>query len=238
MQPGQRPLPKRFYREAASAPHEHGYVLTLDGRPARTPRKRPLALASSEAMAAIVAEWQAQESVIDPATMPVTRIVNSALDGVADMMDAVRDEIASYAGSDLVCYRAADPEPLIAAQQEAWDPVLAFARDELGALFVCVTGLTHVAQPEASLQRVRERLAGVNDPVVLAALHVMTTLTGSTLIALAVQAGQLSPEAAWNAAHVDELHQERFWGRDEEAATRRERRRTEFLAAAALVRCA
>lgn len=238
MLPGPRQLPKRFYREANSTPHESGHVLTLDGRPARTPGRRPLALASREAMAEIVAEWQAQETVIDPATMPFTRIVNSALDGVADMMAPVRDEIASYAGSDLVCYRAAEPEVLAAAQRDAWDPVLAFARDDLDALFVCVTGLTHEAQPQASLLRVRERLEGIGEPVVLAGLHVMTTLSGSALIALAVHAGRLPPEAAWDAAHVDELHQERLWGRDEEAVIRRERRRTDFLAAAKLARCA
>jgi chaperone required for assembly of F1-ATPase len=180
-------------------------------------------------------EWQAQALQIDPATMPVTRIVNSALDGVATEIDAVRDEIVKYAGSDLVCYRAAEPDALVHAQTLLWDPVLDFARNDLGAHFVLAQGILFVDQPDHAIAAVRRAVEEVDGAIALACLHVMTTLTGSALIALAVARGQISVEAAWAATHADEDFQIRIWGTDAEALARRERRWTEMKSAADLL---
>ena len=149
-------------------------------------------------------------------------------------MDAVRAEIVAYAGSDLVCYRASEPDSLVQAQKVAWDPVLAFARDALDAWFVATTGLVFVAQPPPALAALARDVERVVDPVRLAALHTMTTLTGSALIALMVARGALDVEAAWRAAHVDEDYQLRAWGADDEALARREARWRDMRAAAAL----
>ncbi len=233
--PEARPLPKRFYERALAEPGPDGFVLTLDGRPARTPGKAPLVLPSLALADAVAAEWQAQAAAIDPATMPLTRLANTAIDGVAPRADAVRDDIARYAASDLVAYRAGDPERLVAAQAEAWDPVLDWARAALGARFILSQGVMFVEQPETSLARVRERLEAERSPFRLASLHVMTTLTGSILIALMQASGALGADAAWQAAHVDELFQEGRWGTDEDALERRARREAEFAAAARML---
>ena len=231
--------PKRFYALASVAERDGGFALLLDGRPARTPAKRGLALSSEAAAEAVAAEWNAQVAVIDPALMPLTRISNSAIDGVAEQMTAVADEVKTYLGSDLLAYRAPDPAPLVAAEAQAWDPVLDWVRDAFGARFILAEGVTFVGQPPATLAR----LGGVVDALVgqgpaapfrLAALNVMTTLTGSALLALAVMHGRLSPEAAWAAAHVDEIYQESQWGSDAEALDRRERRWADMKAAATL----
>ncbi|HLJ70777.1 MAG TPA: ATP12 family protein [Roseiarcus sp.] len=226
------PLPKRFYISAGVAPREGGFALTLDGRGARTPAKNLLILPTRPLAEIIVAEWDAQGETIDPATMPATRLANSAIDGVQPKIPEVRLEIAAYAGADLLCYRAGEPESLVEAQAAAWDPVLDWARDELGARFILSEGVRHVAQPEPALQAVGAALETIGDPFALAALHVMTTLTGSALLALAVARRRLSAEEAWRAAHVDEDFQISRWGEDAEAAARRAARWREMAAAA------
>lgn len=224
-------LPRRFYERAGVAEEEGGFALVLDGRPARTPARAPLLLPTRGLAEALAQEWEAQRETIDPARMPLTRLANSAIDGVAARRDAVVDDLAAYAGTDLVVYRAGDPESLVAAQGAAWDPVLDWAHEALGARFILGEGVMHVAQPETSLAAVRGAVAATEGPFRLAALHTMTTLSGSILIALAAARGHLTPEAAWAAAHVDEDFQARVWGRDEEADRRRAAREAEFTAA-------
>jgi chaperone required for assembly of F1-ATPase len=225
------PLPKRFYKAAGVEERDGGFHLLLDGRPAHTPGKRPIAVPTRALGEALAAEWERQGDAVDPASMPLTRLVNSALDGVAPQRAAVAADIAKYAGSDLVCYRAAEPERLVAEQAAAWDPILTFAREALGAQFVLREGVVHVEQPAPALAAVRAHVDEIASPFRLAALHVMTTLTGSALIALAHAAGRLDAGAAWAAAHVDERYQESLWGEDEEAILRRSRREAEFRAA-------
>jgi chaperone required for assembly of F1-ATPase len=237
----QKTLPKRFYKEASAAERDGAFALLLDGRPARTPTRNALALPSRAAGEALAAEWARQDGLIDPASMPLTRISNSAIDGVAQNFDATAADIARYGGSDLVCYRAGGPEALTRAQAAHWDPILDYAREKLGARLICAEGVNHVEQPEPARRAIAgavRRIAGEGPaaPFALAALHVMTTLTGSALLALAVADGVLTPAEAWAAAHVDEDFQARVWGADEEALARRARRWADMEAAALLLR--
>lgn len=232
--PAKPALPKRFYTEAGLAAHGTGFRLTLDGRPANTPARNPLALPTQPLAEAVAAEWAAQVAVIDPATMPLTRLANTAIDGVAPRLGAVADDLAAYAGTDLLAYRAGEPDRLVRAQTEAWDPVLDWAHDALGARIILGEGVMHVTQPDTAVAALRRAIDAVEDPFRLAALHTLTTLTGSLVLALAVLHGHLSPDAAWAAAHVDETYQASVWGRDEEAEARHALRRAEFEAAARL----
>jgi chaperone required for assembly of F1-ATPase len=228
-------LAKRFYEQVAIKDEGGGRAsLLLDGKPVRTPGKAPLILPNTALAEAVAAEWRAQGTRIDPSTMPLTRLANSVIDGVVGRERAVIDDILGYAGSDLVCYRAAAPAGLVALQTEHWDPVIAWAKTELGAPLQCAQGVRHVAQPRASLNAITRRLEGL-DAWSLAALHVMTGLTGSALLALAIAFRRLSPEDAWAAAHVDEDWQIAQWGEDEEARRRRMNRRRDFDAAARLL---
>jgi chaperone required for assembly of F1-ATPase len=228
-------LPKRFYKTVATEDRGRGSALTLDGKPVRTPGKMLLALPSRALADAVAEEWRAQGERIDPATMPLTRLANSAIDGVAGREQAVIDDVLAFAGSDLLCYRAQGPRGLTETQSKHWDPVLAWAKQALGAKLVLAAGVVHVAQPEASLAKLREQLVD-RDAFSLAALHVLTSLSGSALLALAVLLGRLTPEEAWKAAHVDEDFQISQWGEDEEAKTRRENRRRDFAAAARMLK--
>lgn len=228
-------LPKRFYQDVAIEDASGGASLRLDGKPVRTPGKAPLALPTRALAEAITQEWRAQKDRIDPATMPLTKLANSVIDGVKGREEAVIDDILAFAGSDLLCYRAQGPRGLVEAQGKHWDPVLAWTRETLGAPLMLAEGVMHVTQPESSLARLREQLAG-RDAFSLAALHVMTQLSGSALLALAVALGRLTPEEAWKAAHVDEDFQISQWGEDAEAAERRKNRWRDFAAAAKVER--
>ena len=227
-------LPRRFYNEATVAAADGRHTVRLDGRSVKTPAKRALALPTAALAAAIAAEWRAQDERIDPATMPLTRLANTIIDAVADRMAEVRADALKYAGTDLVCYRAEHPTELVAWQSRVWDPILAYARDRLGATFETVTGIVHRPQPSAALDGIARRLADL-DAFVLAGVHELTTLSGSVLIALAVLDGALTTEQGWTAAHVDEAWQISQWGEDFEAAERRQRRRADFEAAARLI---
>jgi chaperone required for assembly of F1-ATPase len=236
-----RPAMKRFYKtvsvaaaETSADAGEQEHRILLDGRPMRTPAKRVLAVPSRALAEAVAIEWDAQREQIDPTAMPLTRLVNSTLDGVRGREDDVRAEIAKYAASDLVCYRAGEPEGLVRRQAEMWDPVLAWSREALGAELRVAEGLMPAEQPESAQAAVARELATKN-AFALAALHVMTTLTGSALLALAHAKGRLTAEAAWTAAHVDEDWQIAKWGEDAEAAARRQRRWAEMQAASRLL---
>lgn len=228
-------LPKRFWREAGIAQTADGFVLILDGRAARTPGKRPLTAPTRAAAEALAAEWSAVADLIDPAHMPLTRLINSAIDGVADRAGEVRADIVKYAGSDLLCYRAAEPERLVARQTELWDPLLRWAREELGGRLSLAEGVMFVEQPEDALAAIGRAVDATPAPHALAALHSITTLTGSAVIALAVARKRISADEAWIAAHVDEDVQMEAWGADEEALARRKLRRAEFDAAVRLL---
>jgi chaperone required for assembly of F1-ATPase len=221
-------LRKRFYERAhvADAPP---FSLLLDGRTVKTPAQRRLAAPTRAVGAAIAREWDAQGERIDPAAMPLTRLANAIIDGVAVTPAPVADEIATFLGSDLLCYRADTPEGLVARQAQHWDPVLAWAREALGARFILSQGVMFVAQPESALAAAGAAIPA--DPWRLGAVHAITTLTGSALLALAVANGALDIKAAWAAAHVDEDWNMSQWGRDEIALARRAAREAEMQAA-------
>ncbi|RWX63181.1 ATPase [Mesorhizobium sp. M4B.F.Ca.ET.089.01.1.1] len=229
------PLPKRFYKAVSLAPVEEGFAVHLDGRPVRTPGKALLALPTEKAAALVAGEFDAQGEVIDPVTMPVMRLVNTAIDGVASDPQAVLEDILRFASSDLLCYRADGPQGLVDRQNQLWDLVIDWARSALGARFLLAEGIVHVEQPRETIAVLGAHLAQRNEPLRLAAIHVMTSLTGSALLAMAVDFGELDGETAWAAAHVDEDWQIEHWGQDAEAVARRSARKRDMLAAIGLL---
>jgi chaperone required for assembly of F1-ATPase len=226
------PTIKRFYVAATVGEIDGGFAVLLDGRAARTPAKLKLVAPTHSLAEAIAAEWAAQGEMIDASAMPLTRLANSALDGVARALRETATEVANYAGADLVCYRGVEPQDLADRQAEAFDPVLQWAETALGARFVLAGGVMHVAQPESALAAVRAAVDTHAEPFALTALHGLTSLSGSALIALMIADGALAAEAGWRAAHVDEDFQIERWGADVEAERRRDTRWREFAAAA------
>lgn len=213
-------LPKRFYDQVDTVPAETGYSVHLDERSLKTPMRNALVVPSQALADGIAREWSEQREVIDPATMSLTRLTNSTIDGVIPQQSDVIEDIVKYAGHDLICYRAEGPQTLTERQRQVWDPILAWAQQHLGASWVCCVGVMPVEQPEATASAVRAALNDYN-PFQLAALHEITSLTGSALLALAYGAGHMDIDAVWRAAHLDETFQAEQWGADPIAVERR-----------------
>lgn len=226
-------LRRRFYARAAAAAATGGYAVRLDEKPVRTPASRVLAAPSLALARAIAEEWQAQRELIDPGNMPLTRLANAIIDGVAERPLPVAAEIEKYLSCDLLFYRAAGTPELAERQAHHWDPILSWADQALGARFKLTAGINHVAQPDDALAAASAAIPG--DPWRLGAVHAVTTLTGSALIALAMSRSRLNTEAAWQAANVDEDWNIEQWGRDELALKRRAFRFAELTAAAAVL---
>jgi chaperone required for assembly of F1-ATPase len=226
------PLPKRFYAEVGVREEpDGGFAILLDGRPVRTPKKLSLVVPTRALADAIAAEWAAQTESIDPNKMPLSKLAITTIDGVSGSMPEVAADVVRYAGSDLICYRAEAPQELAEMQAFAWDPILRWIEAETQARFFLAEGVIPVTQSRHALERVADLVAPFG-AFALTCLHVMTTLTGSAFLALAVAKRRLAADEAWGAAHIDEDWQIARWGVDVEAADRRAYRRTEMLAAA------
>jgi chaperone required for assembly of F1-ATPase len=228
------PQRKRFYTTAGVASAPDGFAITLDDKPVRTPSRRPLVAPTRQIAEAIAAEWAAQNVIINPMTMPLTRLANSVIDAVADRIEAVVDDVAKYFESDLLFYRAGHPDALVEREARHWDPVLFWAADTFGAHFILAEGIVHVRQPDQAVAAARAALP--TEPWPIAAFHVVTTLTGSALLALALLRGVLDEDQVWSAAHVDEDWNSEQWGVDGEVAARRAARLIEFKAAARVLK--
>lgn len=219
---------KRFWKTAEAIEAPGGFGIALDGRRVRTPAKAELSVPTRALADAIAAEWGAQEGVVDPGAMPLTRATNSAIDKVTPLFDAVVDEIAGYGATDLLCYRAQEPRALIDRQAAGWDPLIFWSAAVLKAPLNVTSGVIPVAQPGPSLARLREIVAGT-PPFPLTALHDLVALSGSLVLGLAVTQGKLPAEHAWDLSRTDENWQISQWGEDEEAAETATRKRLAFL---------
>jgi chaperone required for assembly of F1-ATPase len=208
-----------------------GFEIRLDDRPIKTPARNALVLPTNALAQAVAAEWEEQGDKVDPRSMPLTGLANAAIDRVAPDPACFAQDLARYGESDLLCYRAEEPPELVARQADAWDPLLAWARGRYDIAFEIVTGIMHRPQPPATVARLAEAMAG-RDPFTLAAFSPLVTISGSLLIVLALAEGAIAPDAAFDAAHLDELYQAERWGEDTLATEARDARRRDFKAAA------
>lgn len=213
---------KRFFKEASVAADGDQYAVLLDGRTMRTPARNPLVLPSRRLAEGIAGEWQAQGEKIDAASMPLTRLANVVIDGVVPRAADLVESIASYGGTDLICYWATYPDALIERQARAWRPWLAWAAERYGAELEVTAGVMHCSQSEAALGALRAAVASY-DPWRLGPLHMLTTASGSLILALAVVEDQLAVDEAFALSEIDDAYQREQWGEDAEAAERRRR---------------
>jgi chaperone required for assembly of F1-ATPase len=219
---------KRFYKTVEAS--DDGTIL-LDGRPVRTPARGLLALPNPTLSAAVAEEWAAQDDVIDPRRMPLTGLANAAIDRIAPDPTSFAAGLARYAETDLLCYRAEAPGPLVRRQGDAWDPVLEWARIRYDAALIVTTGILPTRQPADAVARLGQAVA-VRPPFVLAGMLPLVTISGSLVLALALAEGAIDLDRAWAAAELDELWQAEQWGEDSLARSNHEARRAEFAAAA------
>ncbi len=224
------PMRKRFYKEVSAAPIEGGFSINLDGRPTKTPGHKLVHVLSETLAVKMVGEWEVQEEFIDPRTMPLVRLVNSAVEGGVDVEAALREEVVKFAGNDLMLFRADSPRELVALQTEHWGSALARIEKHFGVKFESVIGIVNKNQPQASLDCLATDLENLGF-MELTALVSITGLTGSGLLAFALRHGLIEADQVWDLAHVDETYNAKNWGADAEAIARLEKRKIEFDAA-------
>jgi chaperone required for assembly of F1-ATPase len=222
---------KRFWKSARAIQNDEGWGVELDGRPLRTPARKPLSVPAQQLAEAIAGEWNAAEGEIDPRAMPLTGLANAAIDRVAPDKQSFASGVAKYAEADLACYRAEGPQGLIDAQAKHWDELLAWGRRRFDVDFRTTSGLLHVDQPPATVERLAHAVSAP-DPHRLAGLSPLVTIGGSLLAALGVLEEAFTPEWAWQAVSVDDRWQLEQWGSDEEAEAALANRERDFLAAA------
>ena len=217
---------KRFWTPATAAPDGSHWQVMLDGKPMRLPGGAPLLLANRALAEAVAAEWQQAGGAIGGqmsfADTPLTRLAGTAQERVAPRAALVAAEIARYAETDLLCYRAADPDALVLRQAEHWQPWLDWAATRYGARLEVTTGIIHHPQPPAALATLAAAVAAHPAPA-LAALGIIVPATGSLILGLALADGALSPQTATAAAQLDELFQAELWGVEWESEERRAR---------------
>ncbi len=225
---------RRFYRAAAPGPAEGGFGLFLDARPVLTPGKRKLVLPTAGLARAVAGEWTDQGDTVEPGSMPLARLANTAIDIVHGRRDHAVAEIAGYAETDLVCYRALRPAALRRRQEEVWDPLLDWIAGEYGARLRVTAGLVPAPQPREAVDALRAQVAAFDD-FALAAVQSAAGAAGSIVLALAMAAGRIDAEQTWAASLIDETYQSGRWGRDGEAWQAREGTRRELAAAARFI---
>lgn len=209
---------RRFWQSASTRQHGDGWEVLLDDRPVRTPGKQPLILPTDELAQAIAAEWDEQTEVINPNTMPLTRAANSAIEKVSPQFADIATMLAEYGGTDLLCYRAGQPQELVQMQAEGWDALVDWSATELQAPLQVTQGVIPVPQKREALAQLRVHIDEL-DIFGLTALHDLVTLPGSLILGLAVIRDRLTAEEAYNLSRIDETYQAGVWGKDDEAET-------------------
>ena len=222
---------KRFWKEVGIERAGEGWAIRLDGRPVKTPARAPLEVPTDALAEAVAEEWREVSERIDPRTMPLTGLANAAIDRVAPARETFAKGLANYAEADLACYRSEGPSALVEREEREWDKLLGWARRRFDVDFVTTSGLMHVAQPAATVERLSHAVAAL-DPFRLAGLSPLVTVGGSLVAALAVLEKAMTPEEAWDAVSVDDSWQIEQWGADAEAEAALANRRRDFMAAA------
>lgn len=221
---------KRFYKEVALDAVPGGFALHLDGRPVKTPMRKPLVLPGSALAMAVAAEWQAQSEVVDPQSMPLTGLANAAIDHVAADRGRFVGDIIAYAETDTLCYRAEPDDPLSARQDAQWEPLLRAVERHLDIALYRIAGIMHRRQPSSSIARLEDHV-DKRSHFELASLSSLVGLTGSLIAPLALVDGLADADIVWDAVNLEELAQEEKWGADAEAIENRTLRRSAFDAA-------
>ena len=225
---------KRFYKSVSTSNESSGYWIRLDDKPIRSPGNEIIECTNKELATRLAEEWEKQDEFIDYITMPITRIMNVAVDSVSDNITAVIDKVCSYASSDMICYRANGPKKLVTRQQQYWDPILQWLQQSFGLVFEVTAGILPVEQPLDSIQKVKNLLQDYGS-IQLAALHTVTTIGGSILLALALEKKAFEPEIIWQAINLDEDWNIEQWGQDAEALRTRKFKQQDFDAAALIL---
>ena len=222
---------RRFWKEVTVGQDGGGWAVQLDERSVRTPARASLSVPNRALADAIADEWRSVGDEVDPSVMPLTGLANAAIDRVAPERQTFAAGLGRYAEADLACYRSEWPPELVERQEQGWDSLLAWARRRFDVDFATTSGLMHIPQPPATVDRLVHEVTAL-DPFRLAGLSSLVAIGGSLIAGLAVLEKAMPVEEAWIAVSIDERWQLEQWGSDTDAEKALDNRRRDFLAAA------
>lgn len=215
-------MTKRFYEHASAEKVDGGYAVQLDGKTVKTPQGTPLVMPSLALCEAVAQEWADQGDEIDPKSMALMPLAGTAIDRVSEVREGLVEGLLKFAETDLLCYFAEDTqEALVAKQEQAWQPLLDWTADALGARLVSTQGIIAVDQDPKALAVLKDVLETF-DNWTLTAMGELVAITGSLILGLAMVKGHLTVDEALHLARVDEDHQIEQWGFDFEAVQARD----------------
>ena len=230
---------KRFWDDATANPVDGGHAILLDGKPMRMPGGDVLLVPHAPLAHAIAAEWQSagggkggQMSFSDT---PLTRLAGTAQHRIAPDPDTTADAIARYGESDLLCYRAESPQPLVQRQAQEWQPWLDWAAQRFDAPLRVTAGIRHVRQHKDALAALR-RVVFAMDAYALAGLGIAVPSMGSLVLGLALAEKHITAGQALSLSMLDELFQEEQWGPDDDGVARRANVATDLALADRFIR--
>jgi len=230
---------KRFWDKATVTEGEGGYAVLLDGKPMRIPGGTPLLLPGRALAEAIAAEWQQaggeKGGTLTMEAVPLTRLAGTAQDRIRPNPAPVAEALAKYAETDLLCYRAPHPEPLVIRQAKTWQPWLDWLARTHGARLEPAEGIMFHKQDPAAVARVHDVIARYS-PDVLAALGIAIPSLGSAVLGVALADGAIDATTAHQAATLDECFEVEQWGDDPEAKARRDQAAADIALAERFIR--
>jgi chaperone required for assembly of F1-ATPase len=214
-----RPI-KRFWQQVSVAPSAESFAIHLDGKPLKTPAGTTMLVPVQPLAQAVAAEWAAVDQVIKPAAMPLTQLLATAIDIVPGQRGSIIDQLLAYVDTELLCYRAAEPEPLVQRQRQIWQPLLDWVARRYGAVFITTSGIRPIKQQPSTIKALQQRIEKLDD-LHLAMLQIASTASGSLILGLALIEGHGDADDIFAAAELDATFQIEQWGLDHEAELRR-----------------
>lgn len=206
---------KKFYTlVSTSATPDGGFSIQLDGKPVKTLAQTPLVSPNENLANLIVAEWSEQGETIDPETMPVTQILTTCLDRVSKERDAMHDQVMAYLDTDLICYfHDDDTLDIHTWQQKAWTPWHDWFEKSFGQRLEITSGLLALKQNDDLRMKIAQEIAEYDD-LTFTVFQLITSLSGSIVLALAFMREAITTEDIFKAAFVEELYRAELYNEE------------------------
>ena len=203
---------KRFYKLVSSKKTNDGHVIQLDGKSIKTPLGQDMCAATKSLADAIILEWAGQEEKVKPETMPLTQILTTSLDKIRDR-EAITESCMRYLDTDLVCYWTKEPEELAKLQKENWGSWVKWFDSHFEVPLYTTKNIDAIKQDEEAHKRVWNYIESLDDSY-FTILHIMTSLSGSLVLALAFSEGDISPQELFEASYLEELYRGKLYNED------------------------
>ena len=200
----------------------NSYEILLDENVLKTPMKKKLTIQNSKIAEEIYKEWNQDKNIIDTDAMIFYGIISTSIDKISNNRILYVNEILNFIDTDLICYRAEEPNDLVQWQSKNWDPILLKVEKYINNKIDVFKGIMPFKQNKAIKFKITKFLTNFSDLEIIA-LHKITNITGSIFLSLCILNNDIIKEKVFELSHLDELWQAENWGYEEEASKNREK---------------